>query len=188
MTEQHEKLRNMILVAIFAAILAILSQIVFNVPVSPAPITLQTFGIYLIALLLGGPMGALAVLLYLALGAVGLPVFAGGEGGIGVILGPKGGFLLAFPIAAYISGFLITRLNREKIVSYLIAVLPGFLLIFVLGTLQLKLVLGLSLWPALLAGVIPFLPGEALKIFLAVFLSFRIGKTGIIRYNKNHPR
>ncbi len=186
MTDQHEKLRNMILVSIFAAIMAILSQIIFNIPISPAPITLQTFGIYLMALLLGGPMGALTVLLYLALGIVGLPVFAGGEGGLGVFLGPKGGFLLAFPIAAFVIGTLISRLDRSKISSYLIAVLPGFLIIFTLGTLQLKFVLSLGLWPALLAGAIPFLPGEAIKIFFAVYLAFRIGKTGIIRYNKNH--
>ncbi len=186
MTTEHEKLRDMILVALFAALLAVLSQVVIQIPGSPVPITLQTLGVYLLALLLRGKAAPLAVLLYLALGAVGLPVFAGGEGGLGVFFGPKGGFLFSFPIAACAISFGLERLGRQRLRSHWLAVLPGFLVIFLLGTLQLGLVLQVNLWYALLVGAIPFLPGEAAKIFLAVFLAHRIGKMGIIRYNKNH--
>ena len=98
------------LVATFAAFIAVCAILpAIPVPGSAVPITLQTFGVMLAGLVLGARRGALAALLYLAVGAAGLPVFSGGAGGIGVFAGLSAGYLLAFPLAAALAGYLATR-------------------------------------------------------------------------------
>jgi biotin transport system substrate-specific component len=108
---------DLALVAAFAALVAvcaILPSIKIGLPV---PITLQTFGVLLAGAVLGARRGFLAVVLYLAMGAAGLPVFSGGAAGLGVFQGPTVGYLVAFPFAAALCGFLVERLPRHKIAT-----------------------------------------------------------------------
>ncbi|MDF9714872.1 biotin transporter BioY [Nocardioides sp. ChNu-153] len=108
------------LVAGFAALIAICAILPAIKLAGPVPITLQTFGVLLAGAVLGARRGFLAVLLYVAAGAVGLPVFSGGASGLGVIVGPSGGYLLGFALAAGLCGFIVERLPRRAVAA------PGY--------------------------------------------------------------
>ena len=112
------KIRHIVLSGLFAAITAALSQVMISIPVSPVPITLQVFSVALAGAVLGGRLGALSQLVYIIVGAAGLPVFAGFEAGIGVILGPRGGYILGFPVLAFIPGFFIERQTGLSVYSF----------------------------------------------------------------------
>lgn len=137
------------------------------------PITLQTFAVLLAGAVLGAKRGFLAVLLYLAVGAIGLPVFAGGEAGIGPFLGPTAGYLFAFPLAAALCGFIVERLPRRRVSSSVLAIfLAGFgssiVFIHTLGPIGLSLFAGMSIRDAFLFDLI-FYPGDIIKnILMAV--------------------
>jgi biotin transport system substrate-specific component len=138
-------------------------------PFSPAPITMQTLFVLLSGLILGPRGGAAAMLLYLLAGAAGLPVFAGGKAGLAVLVGPSGGFLIGFVPAAATCGLAKRTPPRSA------PVLMAFCLLATaetlgLGALRLSAVLGLSLEKAAAAGILPFLPGAALKIIAAAAL------------------
>jgi biotin transport system substrate-specific component len=143
---------------------------------TPVPITLQTFGVLLLALTLGGWRASAALVLYLAEGMMGLPVFSPhGLGGIAQILGPTGGYLMAYPFAALAAGFLAQKLRtRGRAVALVFAALTAEVVIFCVGVLWLMLVLRTSLTMAYQGGVLPFLPGEALKIAAAVGIAFKL--------------
>lgn len=166
--------------AAFIAVCAILPS--FPVAGLAVPITLQTFGVMLAGVLLGARRGALAVLLYLAVGLAGLPVFAQGTGGLAVLGKPSAGYLLAFPLAAALAGFLVTRVRRVPTRWLPLAVFgaatAGSLVfthpigIAVMGARQ-----GLSATEAVTAGAV-FLPGDLIKnalvaiVATAVFRAF----------------
>lgn len=166
----------MTLTAVFAALLCICSQIV--VPIGMVPITLQTAAVYIIALALGPGLGTAAIAIYLLLGAVGLPVFSGGHGGIAVLVGPTAGFLWGFLLAPVVCGLVMKRLNRAKLVPYIVALIPTFLVVFGLGLLWLKYSLSLTWGAAMMAGVIPFLLGDALKILLSALIARGLYRSG----------
>lgn len=123
-------------ISLFAILTAVGAQI--EIPQQPVPFTLQTFFVLLTGAFLGRYSGSLSMLLYLLLGSIGLPIFSGGAFGIGKILGPTGGYLLAFPIAAAAIGYLV-ELRREYW-WILISMFFGSLIIFVGGTVQLNYV------------------------------------------------
>ena len=144
-------------------------------PFTPVPITGQTLGVLLVGAALGSRLGFLALLAYLLEGAMGLPVFAGGTGGIAKILGPTGGFLLAFPLAAGLVGLLVERFGLDRGFCTLLAMLLGNALLYLVGLPWLAAWLmgagkfgGVS---ALLAmGLFPFIPGDLVKAVLAALL------------------
>lgn len=173
----QKKVRDMTLTAVFAALLAICSQIV--IPLGVIPLTLQTAAVYITALALGPVRGVAAIGLYILLGAVGLPVFAGATAGIGVLAGPTAGFLWGFLLVSLISGTLIGKMNPNRFLSYLIALLPGFLVVFGLGLVWLKYTLALSWSAALTAGVLPYLPGDFGKMVLAAYVCHRLYRAGV---------
>lgn len=173
----QKKVRDMTLTAVFAALLAICSQIV--IPLGVIPLTLQTAAVYITALALGPVRGIAAIGLYILLGAVGLPVFAGATAGIGVLAGPTAGFLWGFLLVPLISGTLIGKMNPNRFLSYLIALLPGFLVVFGLGLVWLKYTLALSWSTALTAGVLPYLPGDFGKMVLAAYVCHRLYRAGV---------
>jgi biotin transport system substrate-specific component len=173
----QKKVSHMTLTAVFAALLCICSQIV--IPLGFIPLTLQTAAVYITALALGPVRGTAAIGLYILLGAVGLPVFAGGTAGVGVLVGPTAGFLWGFLLVPLISGTLIGRMNQNRFISYIIALLPGLLVVFGLGLIWLKYSLVLT-WPAALtAGVIPYLPGDFAKVVLAAYVCRRLYRAGV---------
>jgi len=148
---------------------ALAAQLALPVPWSPVPITGQTFAVTLSGAVLGARRGFLAQALYLAEGALGLPVFAGGGAGAAVLSGPTAGYLLAFPLAAALTGALSQRGWDRRFDTMLLTMLMGSVPIFVLGLAQLARFI-----PAdrlLAAGLFPFLPGDLIKATLAA-LSF----------------
>ncbi|HAS73420.1 MAG TPA: biotin transporter BioY [Clostridiales bacterium UBA8960] len=169
------KTKSMILTALFASITAVMALLpAIPLPFSPVPITFQVLGVFLAGAILGSKLGFLSQVVYLCLGAIGLPVFAGGSGGFSVIIGPTGGYLIGFTIAAFIIGWLIEagELNKiDKKVAYFLAFFAGIASIYVIGTLQLAYVLNLDLMKAFSIGSLPYLPLDALKIIIAFMIA-----------------
>lgn len=161
--------RDALLVLVFSHVTALSGQIAVPLPFSPVPLTGQTFGVLLTGALLGPRLGALALLLYLAEGACGLPFFAGGVCGLARFAGPTGGYLAAYPLAAAFVGWLATRGWDRRPVTMLAAMLLGSVLIFALGAAWLVHFVG-GTGRALTLGVLPFLPGDAVKALLAAGL------------------
>jgi biotin transport system substrate-specific component len=165
-------LKGMIYAALFGAATAAGAYIIIPFPL--VPVTLQTLFLYLAAGLLGGHLAALSQIVYLLLGIIGLPVFAGGKAGIGVLFGPTGGYLLGFVAAAYAVGKLVQSRNPAGFIRLIISMLAGTLIIYICGVTQLSLVADLSLQKALSVGVLPFLPGDAIKIAAAAIVTVKI--------------
>ena len=155
-------LRSLLLALVGSGLLAISAKI--QVPFWPVPMTMQTFAVLVIGITYGWRLGAATVVLYLAEGAVGLPVFAGG-GGVAYFAGPTAGYLIGFVIAAALVGRLAEFGWDRKISTTAIAMLLGNLAIYVPGLLWLGTVVGYG--KVLAVGMIPFLLGDALKLALA---------------------
>jgi biotin transport system substrate-specific component len=158
-------LYDLALVLLGNALLALSAQVAVPIPLSPVPVTGQTFAVLLAGAALGRARGAAAVLAYLAEGAAGLPVFAGGVAGPAALLGPTGGYLLGFLPAAWICGALAERGWDRHLPGTLAAMAAGDLAIFALGVPWLARFVGLE--NAFTLGVAPFLVGNVAKIVLA---------------------
>jgi biotin transport system substrate-specific component len=161
--------RDALFVLAFSLGTALSAQIAVPLPFSPVPLTGQTFGVLLTGALLGPRLGALAMLLYLAEGACGLPFFAGGAFGAARFAGPTGGYLVAYPPAAAFVGWLATRGWDRRPGTMLGAMLTGSVVIFAGGAAWLAHFVG-GASHALTLGVLPFLPGDAVKALLAAGL------------------
>lgn len=155
-----------------ALAVAIGAQVVVPVPLSPVPMTLQPLAVLAVGGLLGARAGAAALVLYLALGLAGLPVFAAGGAGVGRLLGPTGGYLLAFPIAAAACGALVGPV--PSVGRTLLACAAGMVVIHIGGVAQLAL-LGGDPALAFRVGFVPFLTGDLLKIGLAAAVILAVG-------------
>ena len=159
----RSRISDLALISAGAALTALLAQI--QVPMYPVPMTLQTFAVLLIAAAMG-PWRALSSMgLYVALGAAGLPVFAGAKA-LGQVL-PTAGYLFGFAVAAVVVGLLANRGLVKKPAAVLVSFLVGSTVIYFFGAGWLVLGLGMSVQQALLAGVVPFLLGDAAKALLA---------------------
>lgn len=239
---EKEKLRGMVFAALFAAMTGAVAWFKIPLPFTPVPITLQTLMVLLSGAMLGSYYGSLAMIIYLILGAIGLPVFAGGSSGFGALFGPTGGYLFSYPIAAFIIGkmierkklniflryfsffiivffvtivfvdsllkigimrlgdklmisllteqqriilvivslavllaflFLVFFLKKSKLFSIdvVLAMFAGTLVIYLLGSVQGKLVTGLP-WSAIFVGwVLPFIVGDTIKLILAAYIA-----------------
>ena len=164
------KIRNMVLAGLFAALLTICSWI--SLPLGSLRFTLQTFGVFLALLTIGGKWGSLAVLVYIGLGAMGLPVFSGFQGGIGVLTGPTGGCIIGFMLTALL--FWVAELLLPNKIWVKIAVLClGLLTCYWIGWLWYCRFAPMPF----LAWCLPYLLPDAAKLALAVFLSRRLRKT-----------
>ena len=137
------------------------------IPIGPVPIVLQNFFVFLTGLLLGTRWGFASVSVYLMAGALGLPVFAGGTGGIGRFVGPTGGYLIGYLPAVGIIGWISGR-GKHRPFFDLLGMICGALTIYLFGVPWLKALTGMSWAKALSVGMIPFLVGDALKIAAAV--------------------
>ena len=147
----------------FAVLTAIGAQI--EIPLKPVPLTLQTFFVLLSGAFLGKRNGFLSMSLYLLLGIVGVPVFAGGGFGPHILLGPTGGYLLAFPFAALTVGYLISvRHNR---IFVILAMMAGLFLIFAVGMLQLNFVYFHNWGESMKAGLLAFSLWDVVKLVAA---------------------
>lgn len=162
-------------VALMAALTAVAAQIAIPLPLTPVPFTLQVPMVVLSGLLLGSRHGALAQAVYVLLGAIGLPVFAGFKGGLGILLGPTGGYLVSYPLAAAAAGLaagMMLRASRGRAVAFGTATgLLALLVIYLVGATWLAVQAGLSPGAALTAGVLPFVPFDVVKVVLAALLA-----------------
>ena len=172
----------MILTALCAAIIAVLAQIIIPLPL--IPITGQTLAIGLVVTILGLKHGTYAVLLYILLGAIGLPVFQSFTGGLGVLFGPTGGYIVGFIPTALVIGFYL-KITRLTFIHALVANILGMLVTLVFGAVWLKYLAELSWTGALLSGVIPFLIVGVIKAILAAWVGVivrqRLEQANILR-------
>jgi biotin transport system substrate-specific component len=162
-------LRDVILIVLGALFVAALAQVKILLPFTPVPLTGQTFAVLLVGATLGSKHGAASMALYIALGALGLPVFAGGESGMAYLSGATLGYLVGFVLAAYVIGLLAERGLERSVRTSLIPFLVGTIIIYVCGVAWLTILLG-SLSKAVAAGLLPFLVGDALKLIAAALV------------------
>lgn len=161
-----------IAVVLGAALVALSAQVAIPVPLSPVPFTLQALAVLVVGGVLGPMAGAASLVLYLSAGILGMPVFAGGTAGIARLLGPTGGYLLAFPVAAAVTGHLAGRgTDRARWGRALLAAIAGMILIHAGGIAQLSILAG-SLTHGLRVtvlelGVLPFLLVDLVKVAIA---------------------
>ena len=153
------KVKEMCHIALAACLLALFSQIKIDLP-GYVPITLQTFMVYVTALIFKPNDAFAACFVYLCMGAIGLPAFAGFHGGISSLVSYTGGYLFAFPIMAYV-------ISYSKQINHYVACFLGTFVCYVIGTGYFMLVSQMALVPSLMMCVIPFLPGDFVKIILA---------------------
>ena len=165
--------RQAVPIGLGALVVAIAAQVVVPVPLSPVPMTLQPLAVLAVGGLLGPAAGVSALVLYIALGALGLPVFAGGGSGALHLIGPTGGYLLAFPVAAGVTGALVAR-APQSVLRILLACALGMVIIHVGGVAQLAL-LGGDARLAFRVGFLPFLTGDLLKVGLAALIILAAG-------------
>ncbi|MBQ3466458.1 MAG: biotin transporter BioY [Firmicutes bacterium] len=154
-------------IALMAAVLCILGPL--TIPVGPVPITLVPLAIFLSVYILGTKRGTIAVILYLLIGAVGVPVFSGFAGGFGKIAGPTGGYLLGYIFAALIAGWFIHRFNDNVVIQFL-GMLLGLIVLYAFGTAWLSISAGMDIKAAIAAGVLPFVVFDIAKIIIAILL------------------
>ncbi|HDQ04918.1 MAG TPA: biotin transporter BioY [Deltaproteobacteria bacterium] len=172
MTKKKGSIKGIVYAALFGALTAAGAFII--IPLPPVPITAQTFFLNVAAVLLGGPLGAASQFIYVMLGVVGIPVFAGGKAGLGVLFGPTGGYLIGFIFGAFVIGILVKAKKDPGVFWYIFSMIVGMLIIYTLGMIQLSFVAKLSLIKAATVGVLPFLPGDIIKIILAAIVSVKL--------------
>ena len=153
------KTKTMALIGVMAAVTCILGPLSLAIPVSPVPISLTNLAVYFAIYVLGMKRGTISYCIYLLLGLIGLPVFAAFTGGAGKLFGPTGGYLIGFIFMALICGFFIEKWEKKLYMHFI-----GM----VLGTAWLAYTAHMGFAAALAAGVIPFIPGDLVKIIIAM--------------------
>ncbi len=178
------------LTAVMAAVICVLGPISMAIPISPVPISLASMAVYLAVTVLGMKLGTLSCLIYLLLGLVGVPVFSGGSAGAAKLFGPTGGYLVGYLFLALIAGAFVGRYTENKWKSIAFAALGmvlGTMVLYALGTAWLAYSAGMDFQAALWAGVIPFIPGDLVKMVIAVLLGSavrgRLLRAGILEGN-----
>ncbi len=172
---QRISTRDLVLTGMFAAVLCVMAQIA--IPIQPIPFTLSLFALFLIGALLQPRYAFLAALIYLLLGAFGVPVFAYFRGGLAHLTGPTGGYLMAYPVMTLVTALFHQLGKKHKIIYLTIGMAISLLLCYLIGTLWFTFVTGKTLYVALSLCVFPFIPFDILKIILAVSLSLLIRKS-----------
>lgn len=179
--KNHTKILTMVYIALFAVIIAICSWI--SIP-STIPFTLQTFAIFSSLILLGGKKGTITILIYILIGAIGVPVFAGFNSGIGVLAGNTGGYIFGFLLIG-LTYWGFTKLLGNQFIVIIIALSLGTLLCYSFGTawfiyIYAKDVGTIAIKTALMWCVIPFLIPDAIKMLFAVIICKRLNKVNLI--------
>ena len=174
---QRSKTYDIVYIAVFAVIMAICSWI--SIPAA-VPFTLQTFGVFIAVGVLGGKRGSLSVLVFILLGAIGIPVFANFSGGIGVLAGPTGGYIIGFLFSALLM-WAMEKLPGKKSVMQIVSMIAGLIVCYAFGTVWFVIVYGRMNGPigftaALVSCVVPFIIPDIIKISLAYVLSRKLRK------------
>ena len=168
-------LRDYLYASMFTALIAVLGFVYIPLPFSPVPITGQTLAIMLAGSILTAKQSAMSVTTFLLLGIAGVPVFSGGTSGFAAITGPKGGYLVGFLVGAVVisllkgSGNNLVRLGISNFVG-------GIIIIYTIGVIWLNAATGMGLYKSVVSGVLPFIPGDIFKVFVATFVGFAVNK------------
>lgn len=178
---QKIRTKQMVLIALMTAVTCVLGPLSIPLPFSPVPISLTNFAIFLAIFILGMKNGTISFIIYLLLGAVGVPVFSSFRGGLQVLAGPTGGYLIGFIFLALIMGFALDHFDR-KLVPTIIGMIIGMAVCYAFGTVWLAKLLSLSFKEGLMMGVIPYLAGDVAKIIIAAIVGPKLyGATQKIR-------
>lgn len=172
------KLRTMIYSSLFAAMVAALGLLPpIITPLTPVPITAQTLGVMLAGSILGAKRGGLSLVVFVFLVAVGAPLLAGGRGGLGVLFGVTGGYVLAWPVAAFVTGLLVEKFWNRMNVGYFILfnVIGGILVIYASGITYLSIYTGTP-WGAAAYSALIFIPGDLIKVVLASLIATQMSR------------
>ncbi len=169
--------RRIAYISVFAALTAVGAIVSFPLPFSSIPFTLQVLFVLLSGLVLGPVDGALSQIVYLSMGAVGLPVFAGFSGGLGIILGKSGGYLIGFVLASFFVGWLGKGTNFVRL---FLACILALSIIYFFGALQLSIVMALGFKRALIIGVFPFILWDVVKAAMAVAIAIKLKTAKVI--------
>ncbi len=172
---------GLVLTGMFTALLCVMAQI--TIPTQPIPFTLSVFAIFLIGALLPPRYALLSVLAYVLLGAFGLPVFAGMKGGISVVTGMTGGYIMAYPVMSFITALFNKYIKRWKIAALSAGMIVALLFCYALGSLWFSVSAETSFQKALTLCVYPFVVFDLIKIALAVSLSQVIKGTVLKHFN-----
>lgn len=160
-------LADAVLVVAGAALVALAAQVSIPLPFTPVPITGQTFAVLLVGASLGAPLGVASLVLYSLVGVAGAPVYAEQEGGWETFMGPTGGYLIGFVLAAGVTGYLAQRQWDRRFSSSVTAMLTGSVLIYACGLPWLAAEIDSGLEGTLEAGLYPFVVGDVIKLYLA---------------------
>lgn len=174
------KVKEMVLCGVLAAITAVCAQISIPTPFSPVPVTLQVLAVFLSAAVLGSRLGAISQIVYISMGAIGLPVFAHFSGGLQILTGITGGYLLSYPLAAYITGKII-EFNKNTnaktaIIKNFLGMSMGLLVIYVLGCVQFSILTGNTITQSIVLTIVPFIIPDIIKILIASSLALSLQK------------
>lgn len=161
------KTKTMALIALMAAVTCILGPLSLAIPISPVPISFTNLAVYFTVYVLGTKRGTISYLIYLLLGLVGLPVFSGFTGGAGKLFGPTGGYLIGFIFMALICGIFMEKWPT-KLYLHFAGMVLGTAVCYLFGTAWLAFQANMGFYAALAAGVIPFIPGDLVKIIIAL--------------------
>lgn len=173
--KKKKRLYHICMFALFAAIMTVCSQICFQVPFSAVPINLGLLGVYMAGGLLGKWGGSAGMGIYILMGLIGLPVFANFQGGPAAVFGKTGGYIFGYIIAAFVTGLFVEKFKNKWYFNVLGMVL-GLGGCYLFGTLWFMLISKTALIPSIMGCVVPFLPGDVLKITLATFLISKLRK------------
>ena len=175
-------LRDMLFVSMFAAVVGVLGFLpAIPIPFSPVPITAQTLGVMLAGAVLGAKKGGLSLVIFLLLIVVGAPVLSGGRTGVSVFVGPSGGFLLSWPIAAYVIGWFVDHTKGNisfwKIMLY--TFIGGIVIVYLIGGAHMAFVMHIPLLKSYISSLI-FIPGDIIKCLLASFLASQLHRNSVM--------
>lgn len=161
-------------VALFTAVIAVMAQISIPMPLG-VPMTMQTFAITLASVVLGAKLSTVSTTIYLLLGAVGVPVLANFSGGLDKLVGPTGGFLISFPLMAFIIGLGVEHRKAFK-GAFVLSLIAGTVVNYIVGVIMFCLLTKSSVMTGITACVLPFIPTAIIKAILATILGFEIRK------------
>lgn len=161
--------KQLTLIGVMTAVICILAPFTIPLPFSPVPLSLATLVIYISVFVLGMKLSTVSLLIYLLLGAVGLPVFSGFSGGLGKFAGPTGGYLIGYIFVAIITGYFVDHFPG-RLSFAAVGMVLGSLICYLFGTVWLAAQMELSFFAALSVGVLPYLPGDIIKIIVACIL------------------
>ncbi|WP_064091762.1 biotin transporter BioY [Rossellomorea aquimaris] len=184
------RLKEMILVSMFTAIVAALGILPpIALPFTPVPITAQTFGVMLAGAVLGARLGGLSLGLFVLLVGVGAPILAGGRGGLPVLFGPSGGYILSWPIAAFVIGLLVDRYKGKLKLWNMILfnVIGGIVIVYLGGITYLSIVMDLS-WVEAAVPALAYIPGDAIKAVVAGSIALQLHKTAPVAKFRNENK